>query len=451
MNQLVRPSVVFLLFSCFYLAQDGLAARNTNKATGAIDAATFEVLSKVRSLIEKERYETALSLLNGIKDDKKLGGYTKAQVFNLYGFIYANQEQYKKAIDMYQAILSEPEASQGLVLGTQYTLAQLYLQIEDYQKVIDFMKSWLVDSEKPTTTAYVILAQAYYQTKAYDSAITYIDKAIRFRRENDKNKPTPENWLRLKAAIYFEQEDNTNALRTYQQIMRHYPKLTYMRQISGLLDSLGKHKDRLAIYDAVYLAGGLQKEREILNLAYMYLGQGLPFKAGIVIEANMNNGLLTKTDQNMQLLANTWVQASEYKKAIPLLTKIADTSSDGLLYARLAGMYFDAGDFASAVEAASHAARRGGLRRIDSNYMLMGIALFNTEQFEAALQAFRQAKQYQQSANSARQWEAYTLAQLKRLKAIQQVEEALVKKNTQTLQVDEIKPLGTNMMLVPTQ
>ena len=439
-------SFLLLLLLTIFVPIDGYARKkDRTKATGAIDAATFEILTEAQTFTENNQYEAALSTLDSIKNSDKLNGYARSQMWNFYAYIYASQEKYNQAIAAYNNILAEPEAPDGLKLTAKYTLAQLYFQVEDYQSVISFMEAWLGEIPKPTATAHIMLAHAYYQLKSYDPALKNLLQAIRI--EQSEGKKTPENWLRMQAAIYYEKHDLSNTLETYETLLRHYPKLSYLRQIAGLHGELGNDRKRLTTYDACYLAGCLNSESELLNLAYMYLGQEAPYKAGKIIEAGMQDGVIKKSPKNVETLANAWTQANEHKKAIPTLKTAAKLSDQGLLYARLAGVHFDAGNFAEAATAARLANEKGGLRRKENNHMLMGMALFNIKDFEAALQAFRQAKLTKRSFTDARKWEQYTLAEIKRLKALEAGKFELAEKTKQTLESDEnnLEAIGRSM------
>ncbi len=422
------------------------AIKDDAKATGAIDAKTFEVLTKAQELTEADQYDEAIRTLDTIKHSDKLNSYAKSQMWNFYAFIYASQEQYKNAIGAYKKIIAEPDASEGLKLTAKYTMAQLYFHLEDYPSVISFMEKWLLEVSKPTGTAYIMLAQAYYQLKNFDPSLRNLLKAIGI--EKTEGKKIKENWLRMQAAIYFEKKDIKNTLKTYETLLHHYPNLIYLRQIAGLHGELGNERKRLTTYDAIYLHGALQKESEVLNLAYMYLGQEIPYKAGKIIETGMQEGLVEGSPKNVETLANAWAQANEHKKAIPALRKAAQLSNKGLLYARLAGVHFDAGNFVEAAEAARLADKKGGLRRKDSNQLLMGMALFNIKKYEGALQAFRQAKQSKKSFSDARKWEQYTLSELEHLRALEESKFVLAKKTKETLESDEnnAEALGEKML-----
>ena len=443
-------SVVIVIFvvALVLIQPAAVAARDKKgtRATGAIDAKTFEVLTAAQEKTTAGDYAEAIRLLDSVRGSDKLNSYARSQMWNFYAFIYATQEKYKEAITYYQKVITEKDAPDGLKLTSKYTLAQLYFQIEDYAAVIDLMEQWLQEIEKPTTTAHVMLAQAYYQTKKMDKALQNIDEAMRL--EKAEGKPPKEEWLNFKVAIYFAKEDLPAMLKAYRTLFEYYPRMRYLRQIVGLYGELELDLKRITTFDAIYLYGGLSSESDILNLAYMYLGQELPYKAGRIIEKGLQEGKIAGSTKNIEVLAGAWAQANEHKKAIPALEKAASISDKGLLYARLAGVYFDAGEFQQAAQAARLAAKKGGLKKDENNQMLLGMALFNSKQYEDALQAFRQAKKTSAIFGDARKWEQYTLAEIERLQALEEGQLKLKERTEETLSAQEnnAEALGARML-----
>ena len=442
--------IAWLLGIVMSLGSANVSANST--ASGAIDAKTFEVLTKAQELTEKDKFTEALKALDSVKDSSKIrnNSYAKSQMWNFYAYIYASQELFREAIAAYRKVIAEKDAPDGLKLQAKYTTAQLYFQMEDYDSVIKFMEEWLATSAKPTATAHIMLAQAYYEKKRFNKALENLDLAIQLNTAEGKQKIN-ENWLRMKIAIYYETNNMERTLATYRELFALYPKIDYLKQIAGLYGETGKTKERLTTYDAVYLHGSLQKESEVLNLAYMYLGQGAPYKAGRIIEEGIKTGVITESANNLETLANAWAQANEHTKAIPVLQQIADMSDKGLLYARLAGVYFDAGKFEQAAIAARHADNKGGLKQRSGNQMLLGMALFNTKDYEGALQAFRQAKKSKKNFSDARQWEKYTLGELARLRAIEKSKIRLVTETEKAITANEstVQEFGKNVLSGP--
>ena len=410
--------------------------KDETRASGAIDAKTFEVLTAAQEQTKLGKYAEAIALLDSIRESReKLNSYARSQMWNFYAYIYASQEQYRKAVDAYLNILAEVDAPEGLKLNSKYTLAQLYFQLEDYDAVIDFMGRWLGEVEQATATAYIMLTQAHFHKGSFDASLSNLDKAIAIEREQGNR--IKESWLRLKIAIFFEQKNIRNVLNGYKELMTYYPRISYLRQIAGLYSEMEQERRRLTAFDAVYLSGNMVKQEDLLNLAYMYLGQEIPYKAAKIMEKAINEGKIQPTLEHISNMANAWAQANEHKKAIPALQKAAKLSDKGILYARLAGVHFDAGDFKKAAEAARQAAKKKGLKRADNNQMLLGMALFNSKRYEEAIQAFRQAKKSPQRFAAARKWEQYTLNEIERLRALEAGRLQLAEETRKTMEDDK--------------
>ena len=421
-----------LLFGAGALAQQG-----------GIDARTFDQLTRAQELAEANQYDEAIAVLDELKGSDRLNSYAKAQLWNFYAFIYANQEQYDAAIKAYRNVLREPDSTDGLKQQAKYTMAQLYFQTEQYDQCIRFMESWLSDVDQPTPTAHIMLAQAYYQNDAHDKALENLDIALRLDRE--AGRPVQESWLRLKAAIYFGKKDYANTAKVFEQLITISPQVGYMKQLAGMYSELGRDAERLAVFDAIHQHGALTSESDLVNLAYMWLGQQVPYRAGRILEEGIKAGRVEESQKNLETLANAWAQANERDKAVPALTRAAEVTGDGIFMARLAGVHFNAGEYREAAAAAAKADQMGGLKNSAGNLMLLGMAHFNAKSYENALQAFRRAKQDRGTFKAAAKWEQYTLDEVRRLRAIEEAQRELERRTREALEAEEnnVEALGT--------
>ena len=425
-----RKTVIFLTILMISLASPMTAfarKKDETKATGAIDAATFEKLMAAQEMTEAGNFNGAMQQINALKQNAgSMNGYAQAQMYNFESFIHASQENYRAAITSYENLLRIPEAPAGLQLNAKYAIAQMYFQIEDYASTVRYMQDWLRSAEKPTSTAHIMLAQAYYATQSYDNALTNVDAAIRI--EEAAGKKVRENWLRLKAALYYEKGDMRRTADAYELLVKFYPKDSYILQLAGIYGELEENQRRLSLYDALYENGNLTKESELMNLAFMFVGADVPYKAGRIIEEGMNRGVIAKNAKNIETLANIWAQSNEHKKAIPTLEQAAKLSDKGVLYARLAGVHFDAGNYRESAQAAGRAANKGGLKKPGGNYILKGMAEFNSasdaeddetqiERFTTALASFRRAKDFRENYSDAAKWESYTASEIALIEA----------------------------------
>ena len=65
----------------------------------------------------------------------------------------------------------------------------------------------------------------------------------------------------------------------------------------------------------------LEKHDELLRIAQLYLFYEVPYKAALILEKELESGRIKDEEKNWEQLANAWLSAREWKKAIPPLKK----------------------------------------------------------------------------------------------------------------------------------
>lgn len=149
--------------------------RETRK-TPALRNNIYEKLAEAQVFAEAKQYAEAEEVLNEMLDatskKSKLNKYELANVYNTYAYLRYAVEDYTGALNYYRKVIDQrPEIPLALEIGTLYTVAQLYFLQEEWQKGIDTLNQWMAASDNPSTNAYVLLANGYYQLKDYDKKI----------------------------------------------------------------------------------------------------------------------------------------------------------------------------------------------------------------------------------------------------------------------------------------
>jgi tetratricopeptide (TPR) repeat protein len=401
------------------------AATRRRQAVGQRCAKKLEAAQRA---IDAEQWSQAEQVLTLAGEKYCISSFEKSQVWNYLGYAHFSQQHYRRAVEAYLRLLDEPAAEMKMKVSTYNTVAQLYFQLEDYASAAQFLERLLkasaavdpqagvhkADAQIADAKTRALLAQAYYQLDRKKDALVYIKQAINDYQHSDKLPP--EAWWSLQSLLYFEQEQYRQALPVLKQLIKHYPRYRYWHQLGGLYGQLNKNIERLVATEIVYLAGALKKERELVSLAYLYLGANTPYRAAVTLETAMNNKRVTATAEHLELLGQAWQQAGEGKKARPVLEKAAALSGEGKIYAQLAGVYLDIGDNAKAVTAAQNALQKGQLKRPGAVHLVLGNAQLNLHCYDKAVIAFEQASKYKAAAVNAKQWLNYARAEGERVK-----------------------------------
>ena len=81
LTMMLRPALVLSL-SCVLLLSGGAWAQS-----GALDARTFDQLSKAQRYATENRHEDAIYVLDRLRERGELNSYGRSQLYNFYAFI----------------------------------------------------------------------------------------------------------------------------------------------------------------------------------------------------------------------------------------------------------------------------------------------------------------------------------------------------------------------------
>ena len=393
--------------------------RKTRK-TPSMSEKVYKKLTAAQELIEAKDYEGGLAALGDLAREPKLSNYEKAQLYNYFAYTYFTLERYQDAIASYEKVLEQPDLPEALETNSLYTLAQLYFIIENYRKAVDIINKWFVLTAKPTENAYMLLGQGYYQLEEYANSLVPLKKAYAMVRE--RGDVPRENLLLLLRVNYFNLNDYENMLGVLKELVVRYPKSEYWLTMAGTYSELKRLDKQMSILEMLYEAGMLERGNQQLNLANLYMLHEAPYKAAVLLDKGINEGKIEENIRNLRLLSQAWLQAKENEKSLPPLIQAAKLSKDGELDMRLAQAYINLYRYDEAVASLREAFRKGDLKRNDQANIMLGLALFETQKFDASIEAFTKASKDKRSRKAAQTWLGYVNSEKERKK---QLEESL--------------------------
>ena len=402
-------------------AQDGSKNERETRKTPALRNNIYEKLAEAQAFAEAKQYVEAEAVLNDMLDatskKSKLNRYELANVYNTYAYLRYAVEDYDGALDYYQKVIDQrPEIPLALEINTLYTVAQLYFLQENWRKGIDTLNTWMSVTDTPSTNAYVLLANGYFQLKDYDKSLSNIQIAI--DREESAGKVPKEQWYNLARFIHFDRDNFREALNVLELLIMYYPKKQYWVQASHLY---GEEKDearQLALLEATYEQNLLDRSQDIVLISQLYLQAEVPYPAARAMEKGLADDIVEKESKNYELAGVAWRQAQEVTKSLPMLEAAASKSEKGELYARLGNVYLDVDKNKEAVEALKRGLDRGGVKRPDQARLALGMAYFNLGDFNAARRAFREARKDKRARSYADQWLKYISSEENRLEEL---------------------------------
>lgn len=425
-----------LLFLAGMLAFGNAAGAQTTRASKddktktrqaqAVSKEVYERIQKALELIEAEKEQAALKILNSLYNPDKLTEYEQANVLNYIGFAHYNMDNMTEAIRTYNKLLAIPSIEPQMAKQTTYTMVQLLTVEERYLEALRTIDKWFMLEPNPSSDPFILKAQIYYHLDRYKAMVEPIENAMRVARE--RNKEIKENWYGLLNFAYFQQENFRKVLEIQKIVLQTWPKGRYWKALAGAYVELGEDEKLIYAYDAAHTQGMLVKGTEFVTMAQLYLQAEVPYKAAVLIEEKMEVGKVVKNEKNYRLLSQAWTLAQEDHKAIPALQKAAKLTSSGELDARLANSYLNIGDYGECVSSARTAIRKGDLKSPDHIQISLGMCLYNLQRYSDSKSAFRAAAKVPRSKRTATQWIRVIDAELERDRQIRLAEQAARKK-----------------------
>ncbi|GGW80652.1 tetratricopeptide repeat protein [Alteromonas halophila] len=389
-------------------AQESSASDKKTRKVPTLRSKVYEQLSRAQNAAD-EQGDTAkaIEILKEVESKKdSMNSYERAMMYNFYGFIYYNDEQYENAIAAFESVVEQQPIPVKFEMTTLFSLAQIHLQQGNYADTIAFIKRWEeLNSGETPVKAKVLKAQAYYQNKQYDEAQVQITSAI---EDHEAEGMLPnEGWLILQRAVYYELKQPEKVKDVLIKMVKLFDEPKYWIQLAGMYGELGEERKQLAMMETAYQRGFIDSAGDIFNLAQLYYYHRAPYKGALLMQQAMEEGVLEENLRNLKFLGQSWSLAKEQDKAIPVMMQAAELSDDGQLDAQVAQILLNEQRWDEAIAAADRAIEKGGLRSPGMAHLIKGMALYNTGQYAVALNQLAEAEKHQRSRAMAQQWKQF--------------------------------------------
>ena len=189
-------------------------------------------------------------------------------------------------------------------------------------------------------------------------------------------------------------------------VYRFPEKKNYYRQLAALYAELKREEDSFHIQQIMFSKDMLEKHDELLRIAQLYLFYEVPYKAALILEKELESGRIKDEEKNWEQLANAWLSAREWKKAIPPLKKAAEMSEDGELFLRLGQTFMQEEDWKESKNTLNTLLRKATLIiLVELGSYLVSQGIKKGIKYEnSALFAFKRSTGYEDMEADARRW-----------------------------------------------
>lgn len=396
-------SCVSLLLAIAFVAGTAAPAearkKKKERAQHTVSEAVAKKLTPALEALTSGDYEEADRLLKALEDRAdRIRPYERALVYQMLGYLEAGQERYPEALVYFEKCLAENAMPPTTQLQTRFNVAQLYMASDKFAEAVVALELWFAEAENPLSPAYYLLAVAHYQNDDVSLAIAPAEKAVEIATT------VREPWLQLLVGLYYETEQYAKAQQPLEALIMLNPRKAYWTQLSSLYAHLEQEPKSLAVMQLAYEQDFLETDRELRQLAQLYLFHSIPYRAARVLEKGLADGIVAEDVDVFAMLANSWLLAREYEAALSPLEKAAEMSPKGDLYARLGQVLLDREQWKAAAKALSAGLAKGGLTDRGTANLVLGMAYYYQQRAIQAKRYFSLALREENSRETASQW-----------------------------------------------
>ncbi len=300
--------------------------------------------------------------------NSELNCYERAAMIRLSAAINVQAGDYAGAARDLEEAINTGGITGADAVKTYYDISQLYLQLDDKAKAAKYLETWLAKGGKPNNQQVMQLAVLYNQMGDNPKALSFLERMLNSGAELDKQT--------IDFAVYLYNELGQKAkLASFladKVIPRFASEKRYWEVMAGLYYDGKEDRKAFEVTKAMYLAGFLTTESEIMRIVNFYNQFNAPYEAAKVLEKEMNAGRIEATSEKLDTLANLYQVAREYDRAIPVIQKYAQKTNSGRAYERLGRSYFELKKYDEAEKALRTGMERGGMKEPGYAWILIG-------------------------------------------------------------------------------
>ena len=368
-------------------------------------------LVNAQNAIQKQDWATALSAIQEAQAVPDRKPFDDFQIAEMLGFVQLKLEHFAESAAAFEQSLASGMLSPELTQQRLSLVTQLYLQLKNYPKAIEFGNKVLASKPGDPDTL-VLLGKAKYLSQDYQGSIANMTQAIDLK--NKSGTKAEEDWVALLLSGYVQTKDAKGVLATLKQLAVGYPKKQYITDLFNQWKREPNMDDRLSLnlYRVMFHFNLLEYSEDYLKMAQLAVDLGFPGEAISVL--NKGNADKKFSDEVEQVqykkqLASANQLAVTDRKTVATLEQSAATKGTGEELAQLGVAQASYEQYDKAAKSLQAGIAKGGVKRLDQAQIVLGYTLVKLNRTDEAQAAFGSVDSNSPLAYIAQLWKAYTV------------------------------------------
>lgn len=377
-----------------------------NQAERVFSAEIGQIVLEAQEFQAEGQFQESITALTRALGNSSINPYETMISLQMRGRGYYELEQVTRAIQDWEAAIRTGAMLPQEIADLRINIGQLYISEGNYSSGIQALEAAVavLGNEGINPRIMRMLAQAYAQAERFRDGVVWAERFWNAQPRADRVRGD----YSLMLFFYQQLERVPDQFRIIEEMVGRWPtEKNNWRSYASLLAQTGREQDAFEANKIMYINGMLTESREVVALAQYYSFYEYPYRGAIILERELNAGVVERTRNNLNLLANMWRQSREWERAIPVLRQLAQLSGDGDDYLKLAEALWQRRQLDEAEDAFTEALNRGGLDRPGDAWTLLGNVRAELGREESALAAFREGGRYPYSRRTANGWTTF--------------------------------------------
>ncbi len=387
--------------SCSTLAKE-TGKYPDKKIKGYPSNAIFEKMTQANQLMSEGQKSQAIAIINEVKNSTE-NKFTLSVVYQYLARDAYEKDNFSLAVQHAQKVVTLDALPVSAILQMKKQVAWAYLGKKDYKSAINWMKQYFDQVINPPVSDYKALAQLYYQDKDYKNAICPVFIALK----KTASKKDKEPLYKMLFNAHYTLKDLDGSAKVLSEMVNNYPEeKDYWNQLFSVEYQKGDQQTALAVNELAYQKGIWSKENEIKNLASLHANLGSPLRAAIRLEEGIKAGIISRSEENLKLLARYLDRSKQRDRAIEAYKNVSKISNVGEYAYKIGNIYFDTEQYRDSIKYFNQAVQKGGLKEIEKGnaFLQMGAAHFYLGNETAAISSLERAKAVSKVSKNATSW-----------------------------------------------
>ena len=357
-------------------------------------AALAKPLKEANDDIKAKKFSDAITKL---KTAEGMAGKTPADQYiidQMLSFSYIKTQQYPEAAKYLESELDSgmvPQADQPTLVKQ---LATINYQTKNYDKAIDFgnraIKGGYADDQIRT-----IVGQSYYLKGDWKNTLKF-EEAIVDGQIKEGKVPTSDS-LALVYSACTKLQDEACQTKAVEKMVTYYPKPeTWAQLLYGIRkETSGNETNLFQTYRLMLDTDVLKDPSDYTEMAELALDQGSPGDAQSVLQKAQEKNVFTdqrSKDRAQRLLESAKKRATADQAGLPKLEKEADSATTGDKNLAVGRAYLGYAQYDKAADQLSKGLSKGGIKNEADARLTLGIAQLKGSHKDDALKTFKAVK-----------------------------------------------------------